>query len=59
MRVTFACLLIFVILSYVSSVADVFVEDISLLHVCSSLYGRGWIAKEFVKISSRELHSHF
>lgn len=59
MTVIFACLLIYVILSFVSSVTDVFVEDVSLLHVSSSLCGGGWTTKEFVKINSWELNSHF
>lgn len=52
MTVIFACLLVYVILSFVSSVTDTFVEDGSLLHVSSSLCGGGWATKEFVKINS-------
>lgn len=59
MTVILACLLIYGILSFVSSVTDEFVEDVSLLYVSSSLCGGGWAAKEFVKINSWELNSHF
>lgn len=39
MTLIFACLLIYAVLSFVTSVTDVFVEDVSLLHVSSSLCG--------------------
>lgn len=48
MTVIFACLLIYAILSFVTSVTDVFVEDVSLLHVSSSLCG-GRMDKNLLK----------
>lgn len=48
MTLIFACLLIYAVLSFVTSVTDVFVEDVSLLHVSSSLCG-GRMDKNLLK----------
>lgn len=53
------CLLVDFALLLVSSVTRVSVQNVPLLHVSSSLYGGGRVAKEFVKISTWELHSNF
>lgn len=58
MTVIFAWLSIYVILSFAGSVTDVFVEDVSLLHMSSTFVG-GWTTKRFDKINNWELNSYF